>query len=409
MIADARALQTAKYYLSLANVDIAEAYLTLPRRAEPHSADALAEAINWICRAQDAFPSGGVARSYALAYHPYFKRAGWIAPYPETTGYIIPTLFDYARKTGREDVFARAARMADWECEVQLENGAVQGGTIDEPPTPAIFNTGQVIFGWVRAYEETRKERYIYAAIRAGDFLVAMQSSDGAWRKNLSDYATKNLSSYTYNTRTAWALQCLAARTGDRRYRDAAVRNVEFALNEQLPNGWFRNNCLFDPERPLVHTIAYAIRGVLEVGIALDNPAYIAAARRAADALLARQHQDGRLADRYDSNWGPASNYSCLTGNAQMGIIWGRLHQLTGEAQYHRALARANDFLRSVQWLGTGNPGLDGGISGSYPLHGVYGRFEVLNWATKFFADSLLIEAAIAEGRPARLEMEAAR
>jgi uncharacterized protein YyaL (SSP411 family) len=405
MSARARVREIANYYRSLATRELASAYLTLPRRSAQPGTDALAEAITWICHAQDAFPSGGVARSFAFAYHPYFKRVGWIAPYPETTGYIIPTLFDYARRTGRDDLFARASRMADWECDVQLANGAVQGGTVEEPATPAIFNTGQVIFGWVRAYDETRRERYLDAAIRAGNFLVEMQSSDGAWRKNLSDYATSHITSYTYNTRTAWALESLGACTGDRRYRAAAVRNIDFALTQQEPNGWFRDNCLGDPARPLVHTIAYATRGILEVGVALNKEEYIAAARRAADALLARQRDDGSLCGRYDANWQPAANYSCLTGNAQMGIIWGRLHELTGDKPYRMALTRANDFLRSVQWLGTGNPGLDGGISGSYPLHGAYGRFEVLNWATKFFADSLLIETAICE-RAARVQME---
>ena len=81
-------------------------------------------------------------------------------------------------------------------------------------------------------------------------------------------------------------------------------------------------------------------------------------ARRAADALLIRQREDGTLCGRYDSNWEPAANYSCLTGNAQMGNIWGRSHQHTGEAQYYRALSRANQFLRTVQWYGTGNQGL---------------------------------------------------
>jgi hypothetical protein len=45
--------------------------------------------------------------------------------------------------------------------------------------------------------------------------------------------------------------------------------------------------------------------------------------------------------------------------------------------------------------MGTGNPDLDGGISGSFPLHGQYGRFEILNWAVKFFVDSMLLEASI--------------
>jgi hypothetical protein len=162
-----------------------------------------------------------------------------------------------------------------------------------------------------------------------------------------------------------------------------------------LHNGWFKNNCLYDPDRPLLHTIAYALRGVLEVGIALNNPVYITAVRKAADELLARQRADGSLSGRFDDRWEPAVRYSCLTGNAQMGIIWGRLHQVTGEQRYVNSLVKANEFLRRVQWLGTGNPGVDGGISGSYPLHGNYGRFEVLNWAVKFFVDSLMLEISI--------------
>jgi hypothetical protein len=129
----------------------------------------------------------------------------------------------------------------------------------------------------------------------------------------------------------------------------------------------------------------------------LEKPAYIAAVRKAADTLLLKQREDGSLAGRFDERWEPAVEYSCLTGVAQMGTVWGRLCQATGDKKYASGLARGNTFLKSVQWLGTGNPGLDGGISGSYPLHGQYGRFEVLNWATKFFVDSLMLETSIAE------------
>jgi uncharacterized protein YyaL (SSP411 family) len=201
---------------------------------------------------------------------------------------------------------------------------------------------------------------------------------------------------YTYNTRTAWALLVLGEACGNRTYREAAVRNIDFALGEQLPNGWFGNNCLHDPSRPLLHTIAYALEGVLEVAIALNKPAYIAAAKTAADQLLAKQRTDGSLAGRFNDRWEPAAKYSCLTGNAQMGIVWGRLHQATGDGKYLEGMVKANRFLKRVQWRGTGNPGLDGGIGGSYPLHGNYGRFEVLNWAAKFFADSLMLETSIA-------------
>jgi uncharacterized protein YyaL (SSP411 family) len=389
--------ERGRYYASLLDFNVARAYLAMPRTPAPGQ-DPLELAIQWLCRAQDATPDGGVARSFSLVYQPYFRRRGWFASYPETTGYIIPTVYDYAHVTGREELFTRAGRMAEWESDVQMQSGAVQGGTIADPATPAVFNTGQVIFGWLRAFKETGNERYLESAIRAGDYLVAAQSDDGAWRKNLSDFASGRMPHYTYNTRSAWALLLLSEATGTDSYRDAAVRNVQFALSEQKANGWFGNNCLSDPSRPLVHTIAYAIRGILEVGIASRNEEFLGAARVAADAVMAQLRPDGSLAARYNDRWEAAAEYSCLTGNAQMGLIWGRLHQITGNAEYRLALKRVNRYTRSVQWRGTGHPGLDGGVAGSYPIHGAYGRFEILNWAVKFFADALMLESAIDQG-----------
>jgi hypothetical protein len=385
-------IERVKLYASLVHPAIAHAYLKAPRESDRDPSDALRDALCWLCRAQDAGGDGGVSRSFALAYHPFFRRRGWLPSYPETTGYIIPTMFDYAARTGQEEFFARAVRMADWECDVQMPNGAVMGGTVDTPPTPAVFNTGQVLFGWVRAFTETGNERYLASARRAGDFLVAVQDSDGAWRKSLSDYASTAIPSYTYNTRSAWGLLLLAQICGDAAYREAAVRNVEYALTRQQPNGWFADNCLSDPRQPLLHTIAYALRGILEVGIELQTDRYVSAVRIAADALMSLQRPDGSLAGRFDKEWEPTVRYSCLTGNVQMGTVWARLYDVTGNSRYLQALSRVNRFTRSVQWVGTGNPGLDGGISGSFPLHGRYGRFEVLNWAVKFFADAQMME-----------------
>ena len=99
--------------------------------------------------------------------------------------------------------------------------------------------------------------------------------------------ASETMPLYTYNARTAWALLQLAEATGTQAYRDAAVRNIEFALGEQLPNGWFKNNCLNDPDRPLLHTIGYTLEGVVEVGISLSEATSFLVVRRAADELLA--------------------------------------------------------------------------------------------------------------------------
>src|SRR5208283_5131651 len=103
----------------------------------------------WLCAAQDATPDNGVSAWYTLI-------DGWMPSYPETTGYIIPTLFDYSRYCNDLTARSRAIAMATWEVDVQLSNGAIRGGHLGyQPPEPAVFNTGQVIFGWVAAYGET--------------------------------------------------------------------------------------------------------------------------------------------------------------------------------------------------------------------------------------------------------------
>jgi uncharacterized protein YyaL (SSP411 family) len=387
-------LRAGRYYSSFLSYDLAKIYLKGSSSRALDTMVHLDAAVQWICRAQDAGNDGGVPRSYSMVYNPYFGRKGWIPSYPETTGYIIPTMSDYARLTNRQDIFERAVRMADWECDVQMENGAVQGGTVGQARTPAVFNTGQVIFGWVRAFQETGNERYLKSAERAGTFLADQQDQDGAWRKKLSDYASDRLSFYTYNTRTAWALLLLSTIANNARFKEAAIRNIEFALGQQLENGWFKSNCLNDPSKPLLHTIAYCIRGILESGVLLGNQAYIEKAKKAADALISRQRPDGSLAGRFNEKWEPTASWSCLTGDAQISINWSRLFQITGDPRYWEPVRKVNNYLKRVQVMGTGNPGLDGGIAGSDPIDGQYGRFEILNWAVKFFMDALMLELA---------------
>jgi hypothetical protein len=382
--------------LTLATTTLRDALgcLTSPRSLSVH----LEAAMRWLCRAQDA-AGDGVARSYALRFQRAHSRRGWHAAYPETTGYIIPTFFEYARWRGDPEYGRRALRMARWETEVQMECGAVQGGVIDFPPTPAVFNTGQVLFGWARAFRETGDETFRKSLVRAADFLVDGQDPDGAWRRHGSAYARSGIN--VYDVRTAWGLVETARVTDDQRYVRAAVQNLDFALTRQQDNGWFGDCCLADDARPLLHTLAYTMEGLLEAGVLLDRPGYIGATRRAAEALLARLRPDGSLPGCFDRTWEPAAGWSCLTGNAQTARVWLRLFQVSGDRRYLEAARRATRFLMSTQDLSATDPGIRGGIKGSHPIWGAYGAYEYLNWGAKFFADALLLEATIVgETRP---------
>jgi uncharacterized protein YyaL (SSP411 family) len=347
----------------------------------------LAAAADWILRAQRATPDGGVAAAYSF-------EDGWVPSYAETTGYIIPTLLGYAERTGDARYRDRALEMAEWELAVQYPEGGFPGHFADRRNPPIVFNTGQILFGLVAAHEATGDERFLAAARRAGDWLVSVQDADGAWRR--FDYRG---AVHSYNTRSAWALVELGLHAGAPVYVKAGEKNLDWSVDQQQPNGWYRE-CAFTPGRdPFLHTIAYASQGLLEAGLRLERPDYIAAARRTCDAVQARVRRDGWIAGTFDGEWRPTARYSCLTGNAQMAIQWFKLAALTGNETYRATARRVNGLLKALQDRRSAHPGIRGGIKGSHPVWGRYLFGTFPNWAAKFFMDALLAEEGDAAGK----------
>ena len=349
----------------------------------------LKETANWICRAQDSSSDSGVARAYKAAKYKGHGQHGWQASYPETTGYIIPTMLALANSLPDPSYASRAIKMADWEIDIQMKSGAVMGSIVTAAPSPAVFNTGQVIFGWLAAYNKTGAKKYLDSATQAGDYLLSVQGEDGSWHKGDSNFALK--SATTYNTRVAWALAELGLKTHENKYIASAKKNIELALSKQKENGWFADNCLNDPNYPLLHTIVYATRGILETGIALKEDKYIEAAQKSLDSILDCQRSDGGIPGRLNSGWQSAANWDCLTGDAQAAIAWLRLSSLTNKSHYKDAARNAIEFIKKSQNLKHPNPGIKGGVKGSFPFDGLYGQFEMLNWAAKFFCDALML------------------
>ena len=351
---------------------------------EPH----LEEALGWLERAQDANLDGGFARGYTLKWHKRFKRRGWQPSYPETTGYIIPTLYALSHHLSRSTLKERAERAARWEIEVQLESGAVRGGVMGQAKSPAVFNTGQVIFGWLAAHQETGDAAFADAALRAGRYLASRLDEDGFWRRGTSRFARADTT--LYNARTAWGLAECGKSAGEPELTNAAARALLTVVERQRPNGWIPDCCLSDPERPLLHTLAYALRGLLEGGRVLEDDRLIAAARLGAERLANSVREDGWMPGRFDANWSPASSWSCLTGEAQSVNIWIRLYLITGEKSWLEPVPQVLRFLKSTQDTVGSSPGTRGGIKGSAPISGDYGSYQILNWATKFYVDALL-------------------
>jgi len=175
-------------------------------------------------------------------------------------------------------------------------------------------------------------------------------------------------------------------------YKKAAEKNIDWALTQQLKNGWFQNNGFYPEQRPLMHTIAYSIRGILEAGIYSKKKKYINAAEKAAVPIMKSQRADGSLPGSFNKNWETSVKWSCLTGNSQMSIVWQKLFLETKNKRFLEAAKKSNMYMKSVQNTTSSNSGIRGGIPGAFPIYGWYAPFSFPNWAAKFFIDALMLE-----------------
>ena len=371
-------------------------------RREPRRDDDvhLRAAIQWLGRAQDAAAcGGGLSAGYSF-------RHGWLPPYPETTGYTIPTWLTYAARSGDRNWATRAARAGDWEIDIQLPGGGVRGGQgINDDPV--VFNTGQVILGWCALHRHSGEVTYLQAAARAADWLLSVQDADGAWRRH-----TYESTAHAYHSRVAWALLEVAEATGDRRYATAAARNIDWVAGGARRRGWLDAMAFRPGEAAFTHTIAYTYRGLLECGQRLPEAEAEPAqrlARQGAEHLLRcfelnKPDYDAEprpLPATLGEGWRPVDeSASCVTGNAQIALLWLRLAQIDA-AQPAQALRWTNsalkllDQVKETQSLHSRHPGVRGGVPGSAPCWGWYLRLTYPNWAAKFFADALMALAEV--------------
>src|SRR3546814_12665693 len=66
--------------------------------------------------------------------------------------------------------------------------------------------------------------------------------------------------------------------------------------------------------------------------------------------------------------WQSVERSQCLTGNAQLALIWFQLSRTTGDLRFANAAFKAIDLLCCAQDVNNTNPGIRGGIAGSYPI-----------------------------------------
>lgn len=361
-------------------------YIAKDKCSSSSNEEHILAALQWIQRAQDVTGCGGVAGRYLLD-------RGWTYPYPETSGHIVSTMIKASKYFDNNEYWERANKIVRFLLSVQMDEGAFQGGEYiaGAKRTPAVFNTGQIMLGLLACYQETYDDEVLESLKKAAEWLVTVQEPDGSWQKYT--YGSVKPTNYT---RVAWPLTVLGRICSEDKYIGSAQRYIDWIMTKADPkNGWIDNMGFYREDhiarKSLTHTMAYAYRGLLELGFLYERNDLIEIVATAARKIIQRFNMSGYLSGVYDAGWHELEKYSCLTGNCQLSIIWLKLFNHYEDEFYFLGAKKAMEQVKSYQKVRYLDGGIRGGIAGSRPIWGGYITYGYPNWAAKFFIDALLL------------------
>jgi hypothetical protein len=166
----------------------------------------------------------------------------------------------------------------------------------------------------------------------------------------------------------------------------SATETVIRAVRDRNLPSFYRKSSL--------HTIAYTVQGLLECSWLLPETAPQAVGRQAS-AYLRQQVASGSLVGWYEKDWTPAAKSQCLTGVAQMAVVWLREAARTTSSDQRAscidAADRAIDIVCDAQRTRHRRNDVVGAVGGSEPPWGLYLPFRYPSWAAKFVADALTL------------------
>jgi hypothetical protein len=310
---------------------------------------------------------------------------GWLPPYRETTGYIIPTLLDLAEHLKRPGLASTAERLGEWLSEVQEPCGGFIERDLRQDTKPIVFNTGQILHGFNALILRRGRQDLVPYARRAGDFLVSSADETGSFVRN-EHYDMV----HAYNVRSAWALLTSGRLLGEKTYENVALANADWTVGQQTAEGLFLNNMFQPGWNANTHGIAYVLQGLIEIYHISGRESYLAAVLRTAQRIVSVYDAKRHLASEIGENWEFLCSHLCLTGYAQLAIVFFRLYGLEGDKRYLNIGLHLLDDVAVTQDVTSLRKPHYGGIKGSHPIYGRYAPLQYPNWATKFFIDALL-------------------
>lgn len=351
------------------------AYIARKRHGASDNLAHLHEAANWLLNAQDATGGRGYAHSYHLIH-------GWQPPYPETTGYIIPTLLRANAYLKDDRIFDSAKRALAWLIETQSPDGAF----VDLQGRPQVFDAGQILIGLNYVFEHHSDLYPVKDALEhTARWLVRVQEGDGSFVK----YAYNNRP-HTYYSRVGAALIKAGKLMNDDAVLCSGIKNIDWVIGQQQENGFF-NHLSFDDSPPFLHTMVYVVEGLLDAFALTKDSRYYDSALKFSSRLLVEDEKRRVLRSQYNEHYKVKNSHICTTGLAQWAGVCFIIEKICGDPRYKASGFKSIDAVKRLHVFSKDRH-IHGALPGSVPVYGNYLRLAFPNWGVKFFMDSIMEE-----------------
>ncbi len=336
-------------------------------------------ALCWLRRSVEASNGQGSSHSYSIVW-------GWAAPYPETTGYLIPTLLAWAEVWREKALTDLARQFGQWLVGLQLPDGSWAGGVLGGRH-PSVFNTAMIVDGLSALAERMLDQEAAKAAAQRGlAWLMAMLDADGAWRQGL--YVPGFVPAY-HAYAVAAALRT-AIRLGAKQAHGPLLRALHFYAGYFRPDGTLINAGLKPDRWAFTHTLAYALHGLWETAHHFGEKTIQERVEDACQRLCAAVAHRRTIAGRYGEGWRSDYSFTSPVGNAQLSCLFRSIGRATLCSDFDEWADWA--LMAALKYQARGrNLNTYGALPGSVPLWGPYMRGRYPNWGVKFLLDALYL------------------
>ena len=307
-------------------------------------------------------------------------KGSWGDVYPETTGYLVPTLHKLGLFLGDEEACELAIHQLAYFESIQNEDGSFYQSNDNQ--RPILFDTAQILEGLhYLAHTVQKSKPVLKMTIQAVDWLGKQLDKEG----NFTDYQYVANYNPAYHSRVAWKMASaeLIKYSKPRTKTKALIDRIAELQNE---NKTYKNWGFEAGAPAFSHTVAYTLRGLWECADITHNRKLRKSVLKSITELAKSIDENG-VAGSYDNNWQGDYGFLCAAGNAQLAILFTSVYRYSGDKKFLDLLSPLLQPLLKAQRSKLIHRGA---IPSSIPMRGAYQRFKYTNWTQKFFCDAIL-------------------